>query len=166
MWNIKSIQKIRNLRWLPSSMDLEVPILMNWPETLWSCYTHIVLIAVQLAWRLIDKNISFELNSVSFSTAVLDPSSFGRKLIWLNNWCPNELNFLISCTTHRCISLPNFKHIGLVFWELWIFLQGRHNLKTHCIKLDYIATTRLSWLSSWSWRISKNEKHQFGPKDL
>ena len=31
---IKSIQKIEILNWLPSSMDLEVQILINWPETL------------------------------------------------------------------------------------------------------------------------------------
>jgi len=31
---IKSVQKIRILSWLPSSMDFEVQILMNWPETL------------------------------------------------------------------------------------------------------------------------------------
>ena len=31
---IKYVQKIRILSWLPSSMDLEVQILMNWPETL------------------------------------------------------------------------------------------------------------------------------------
>jgi len=31
---IKSIQKIRILSWLPSSMDLELQILMNWPESL------------------------------------------------------------------------------------------------------------------------------------
>ena len=31
---IKSIQKIKILNWLPSSMDLEVQILMNWLETL------------------------------------------------------------------------------------------------------------------------------------
>ena len=31
---IKSIQKIGILSWLPSSIDLEVQMLMNWPETL------------------------------------------------------------------------------------------------------------------------------------
>jgi hypothetical protein len=31
---IKSVWKIGNLIWLPSSMDLDVQILMNWPETL------------------------------------------------------------------------------------------------------------------------------------
>ena len=31
---IKSVQKIEILNWLPSSMDLEVQILMNWPKTL------------------------------------------------------------------------------------------------------------------------------------
>jgi hypothetical protein len=32
--DIKSVQKIRILSWLPSSIDLEVQILMNWPKTL------------------------------------------------------------------------------------------------------------------------------------
>ena len=31
---VKSVQKIRILSWRPSSMDLEVQILMNWPQTL------------------------------------------------------------------------------------------------------------------------------------
>ena len=31
---IKSIQKIEILNWLPSSLDLEVQIQMNWPKTL------------------------------------------------------------------------------------------------------------------------------------
>ena len=31
---IKYVQNIRILSWLPSSMDLEVQILMNWLETL------------------------------------------------------------------------------------------------------------------------------------
>jgi len=90
---IKSVQKIKILSWLPSSMDLEVQILMNWPKTLWACYTHLLLVAAQFSWRLIEKNISCELSSISFSTVVSDLSSFGRKLIWLTKWSPNELKF-------------------------------------------------------------------------
>ena len=70
LWNVKSIQKIRILSWLHSSMDLEVQILMNWPKTLWACYTHLVLVFVQFFLRFIEKNISCELNYVSFSNAV------------------------------------------------------------------------------------------------
>ena len=145
LWIIKSVQKIEILNWLPSCMVLEVQILMNWPKTLWACYTHIVLVVVQLAWRLVLKKVSFELNSISFSTAVSDLSSFGRKLIWLAKWSPNELKFL-----HKLKN--SYIHISTKFHAYWtsslgdmIFLSKEDRIwKLTTWELDCIETTRLS----------------------
>ncbi len=54
---------------------------------------------------------------------------------------PNEVqmgwNFYSSQKTHRWSSLPNLLHIGLVVWEIWIFLCRWQNLKTD--SWDWIA---------------------------